>query len=185
MALGFSVIKDETLPDGMRGFTLKRQSDLYFQPAYKPREEISISHELAHHFEHPSVRPEAIERWCTRVGAALVLPRTEFLESLFLNKLSIPAMRRQWRLASWELLVLRVVDLLPGTGAAAWVDDGLKWRTDRHSRPLLAAETAAVRDAKRHGSGLVLAGGWLAAAWSLTPKGASFRAVSLCLPMPR
>lgn len=170
------------LPDGLRGFTLRREKALYFATAYRPREEVSLAHELAHHFEPEGLRPEAVEEWCTRVAAALVLPRTCFLVSLVEHRFSVPALRRRWRNASWELIVLRIADLCPGIAAAAWVDDALKWRSHRSEAAVTPAEHAAVSDARRRGRGLVLADSRLAAAWSLAPRGARFRAVSICVP---
>jgi len=77
---------------------------------------MSIAHELAE-----NELPESVplhEAFCERAGAALALPRLEFLATLAVNGYCIAATRRQWPWASYEAILWRAVELLDGAAGA-------------------------------------------------------------------
>lgn len=181
-ALGFRV-KVKELQDGLDGYHVEGTNRLVVARCWhSPRMESSIAHELLESVTDRK-RPDAEhERYCERGAAALLLPASDYLGTLFASGLDLARLRRQeWPWASWEVLARRASDLLPGIISAAWVDGSAKWRTSTQATS--TAEAAALRDAKKKGRGLVLSAGLVASAWSLSPRGARFRAVSICVPM--
>lgn len=183
-ALGYKV-RQKPLLEGFDGYTLEgRQRIVVAKGAYRPRQEFTVAHELAEAHCDRVLQPAEHEQFCDAVASALLLPAQPFLQTLFARRLDLAVLRRnEWPWASWEALAARVSVLLPGVVAAAWVDARIKWRTDEG--PASAAEVAALRDARRKGRGVVLSAGLVATAWHLAPRGARFRAVSLCLPVGR
>lgn len=183
-ALGFEVRRKE-LADGLAGYHLEGTDRIVVAKCWHPpREECSIAHELVEAVVQRTLPDAEHEAFCERAAAALMLPASEYLQTLFARGLDLARMRRrEWPWASWEVLARRASDLLPGVVSAAWVDDGVKWRSS--SGAPTSAEKAALRDARRKGRGTVLSAGRVASAWSLAPKGATFRGVSLCLPVGR
>lgn len=183
-ALGYQV-RQKPLLDGFDGYTLEGgQRIVVAKGTYRPRQEFTIAHELAEAHCDRTLSPGEHEQFCDAVASALLLPAGPFLQTLFARRLDLSVLRREeWPWASWEALAARVSVLLPGVVAAAWVNSEIKWRTQ--DGPASSAEVAALRDARRRGRGVVLSAGLVATAWNLAPRGARFRAVSLCLPVGR
>lgn len=182
-ALGFSVRLRELEP-GLDGYHLEgsKRITVGVGRGYVPRHEATIAHELVEAHTPKTLQDREHERFCDRGGAALLLPSRQFLQSLFASGFDVAALRqREWPWASWEALVRRASDLLPGASSAAWVDARVKWRSP--SGEPLQLELDAVQASKRHGRGLLASRAHVCAAWSLVPTGARFRAVSICLPV--
>jgi hypothetical protein len=179
-SLGFEVCKKK-LAEGFEGYHIEGSSRIVVGGDYTARQEATIAHELAEAFVERAARGHEHEAFCDRVGAAIMLPREPYLDELFGSAFDLAKMRRKFQWASWEVIARRATDIIPAVTSGAWVDEVPKWR--RPDGDPGSAEMAAVRDARRKGRGLVLAGGVVASAWSLMPKGADFRAVWIAVPI--
>lgn len=182
--LGFRVRVKE-LEDGLAGYHVEGTNRIVVAKGYEPRQQASIAHELIE-ANLPERLPDYLhEKFCERGAAGIALPRTLFIESLFRCGWDVPLLRRsEWQWASWEAIAMRASDLIPGVYAAAWVDDRVKWRSGHSANAVTQAERAAVIVAHgRHSKGVVVCAGKLAVAWRVPGGGASFRAISICLPV--
>lgn len=178
--LGFEICRKK-LADGFEGYHLEGSSRIVVGGDYTARQEATIAHEIAEAFVERKSRDREHEAFCDRVGAAIMLPRETYLEALFSSGFDLAKIRRRFPWASWEVIARRATDLIPPVASGAWVDEIPKWR--RPDGDPGSAEMAAVQDARKKGRGLVLAGGIVASAWSLMPKGAEFRAVWIAVPV--
>jgi hypothetical protein len=181
-SLGYAVERDH-LPNGDLAWSFPRWRKIVLSPSgYEPRDAVSIAHELIELELPRRLEPRKFhEAFCQRGAAALILPRESFLRIAVAERWDLAALRRRFRrLASWELLATRAVDLVPGSAAAAWVRGALKWRRAWQAPGgVTDAERRAVARAMRpRGFGACRS----AVAWRIAERGAGFRAISLALP---
>ncbi len=99
---------------------------------YAARDEFTVAHELME-LHIPSewrtqLTEDFKERLCDRGAAALLLPASAFRKSVKLLEGELPALRRQWRHASWDVIARRLVDVGMVSTAAAWDSLELRWR---------------------------------------------------------
>lgn len=92
------------------------------------RREFTTAHELMEANLPLGIPPEVKEAWCDRGAAALMMPEAAFLESGNSCGWDLEALRTWWPHCSWNALVRRIADLVPGTAAAAWHRQRLRFR---------------------------------------------------------
>lgn len=96
------------------------------------RREFTIAHELMHALAPLGIPAEHLESWCDRGAAALMMPARAFLESGTACAWDLETLREWWPHCSWNALVRRIADLVPGTAASAWHRQQLRFR-ETHS----------------------------------------------------
>jgi Zn-dependent peptidase ImmA (M78 family) len=148
---------------------------------YGPREQFTCGHELGHHYEPPGLRPEAVESWCDRFSAALLMPERPFLAACGESLFDLGALRRRVQWASWQALARRIVDLCPDTAAAWWSGSMMVERASSSGTPMSEAERMAFREARKGRVARVEAGGVFARGWSV-PRGRQAWVVTLAIP---
>lgn len=176
-ALGYQVIMCP-LP-GCLGGSMPGSNKILVSPSgYRPRDELTVAHELAELALEDKVHGPNHERFCQRVAAAIILPRSVFVSSVIDCAWDLSALRRRWRYASWETIALRMADLLPGVTASKWVDGEAKW--PRHPSD---AERQAAEIARSRGKGVARLPDAVGMAWRLPRNGdsAEFRAIAIAL----
>jgi hypothetical protein len=180
-ALGFKVDMQD-IP-GFEGSTTKESKTLQVSPGYYPRVEFTVAHELAHHFVPLTMRVGAVEAFCNRVAAALLLPSARFCGSAVGNGCELPTLRHEWPWASWQVIMWRITELLPGIGASVWVNcEPVERRHAYTPAEVTRAEALSVRDAQRRGRAIVKVAGICAIAWNVVAPRGQYVAMSLALP---
>jgi len=182
-ALGYTVFRDPQIAGGARGYSA--ESVIYLRPErYRPREEFACGHEIGELTIDDSVPNDTREIMCQRIASALLLPARAYLRSAALCGYELPALRRKWPHASYQVLGVRLAELLPGVVAAAWVDC-----EPHRGRSLGSAAVADLTDLERQavqraymktGRGIAASRDMVAVAWRLTGPGK--RAISITIP---
>jgi len=169
------------LPEPWAAICMPDRRKIVLSPSgYGPRDEQSIAHELIElHVGRLSECDH--EAFCQRGGAALLLPRQQFMASALEAGFQVPALRRKWRFASWEVIARRISDLFEGITSAAWCNGQPRWRSPCGDPS--EAELAAVRGAVSRGRCEVKIRGVLTTAWRLVDKRVDYRAISLSRPL--
>lgn len=178
MALGFTVDRRGLL--GFDGLTFKGTKTLRVPPHYGPREQFTCGHELGHHHEPPGLRAEAVEAWCDRFAAALLMPERPYLSVCGELRFDLGALRRRLPWASWQALAWRVVDLCPGTAAAWWLGGALQERSSSVGE-IAPAEELAAAEARQGHLPMVERAGIFARGWCV-PRGRKAWVITLALP---
>ena len=92
------------------------------------RREFTVAHELMEANLPLGIPADVKESWCDRGAAALMMPAREFLESGTACGWDLAVLREWWPHCSWNALVRRVTDLVPGTAASAWHEARRRFR---------------------------------------------------------
>jgi hypothetical protein len=182
-ALGIEV-GHRKLPAGLLGLSIPGEKKIVVSPSgYSPRDAMTTAHEMAERLVSKMLPdPHNHEAFCDRIAAAILLPRAVYLPQLREAKFDLAVLRRTWRFASWEVLGLRVVDLVPDALCRSWVNGEPKpWRHQKHVE-VMTVERVAVTEAMKHGKGRAIVGDRLTLAWRLPARGARSRAISVCIP---
>lgn len=175
-------LRERDIDAPIRGASLRGLSRVLLVPSgYHPRDEFTIAHEIIESFfpsewNRYAATEEDKERACDRGAAALLLPAAEFHRSVTELRHELPALRRRWRNASWDVIARRLVDVGAASTAAAWDSLELRWRyggTGHDAEEHALAEVYAGR-----GSAHVRAGEREVRAWRLGGAGLG-RAVSV------
>ena len=169
-ALGYRIRIDHRLPPDVEGMLDPLTSTIIVARRHAPRQEFTIAHELMEANVPLHLPSEIKEQWCDRGAAALMMPARKFLRSGFACDWDLEVLRAWWPSCSWNALVKRVADLVPGTAAAAWHRAQLRFR---QAHPDIALPDHAdgleefIALEAMHGSGRseILLGGLQVRAW--------------------
>ena len=132
--LGHTILERETdIP--VRGLATRNAAGSHIvlvASGYLARDEFTIAHELMElHIPRDwrTYLPNDLkEGMCDRGAAALLLPTAPFRASVDELAGELPALRRHWRNASWDVIARRLVDVGLASTAAAWDSLELSWR---------------------------------------------------------
>ena len=127
-ALGIHVSERSNLGLGTRGCTDPGLRAIYIAPAiHQVRREWVIAHELAE-LEFEEHQGDEHEDLCQAVAAELMMPTEAFLASGTSCSWDLQILRSWWPHCSWQALVRRVSELVPGIAASAWEGARAKFR---------------------------------------------------------
>lgn len=127
-ALGHQVVTVARLPGGAIGGIDPFTCAIRIVDLVPTRASFTIAHELAEHYTPARIDPMWHEEFCDRTAAALMMPAKAFIDSGVACGWNFGVLRVWWPSCSWNALVRRVADLVPGSAATAWHRQQLRFR---------------------------------------------------------
>lgn len=118
LAVSYLGLRLAPLP-GMRP---RLESGIVWYPSDAPPDAIAyyVAHECGHELVRTErLRGDVLERVCSRIGCALLLPRRAFVRDVRATRGDVDALRALWPLASREVIRRRLREVGYGTAHAA------------------------------------------------------------------